>query len=250
MSSRASANRTPVNKAAKAPISNAAPQPPAGYTEEERLRWAREQAKTYRTGSAESPLEPSKRAPEGAENLEGGQEEELPQTLDEWQDLVSRRVEEAIRQGMFDNLPGKGKPQPVKRDPFVSEDQQMAFSLMKKNQITPGWIGDRKSILAAIEALRGEIREFADVFAGRIAELQAQQLQTEQQKTAAAFEQAAAQWHSCVAVWEERVQILNGQILNLNLTQPFHYLEIYKLRLDEELKRAGAGRTLPPQVPN
>ncbi|MEX1019373.1 MAG: DnaJ family domain-containing protein [Litorilinea sp.] len=201
---------------------------PTPQSEEERLRLARARAQSYR----------SEAAPDAAElELAAGQtdvDEDLPETLDEWMSLVSNRVEEAMRRGLFDNLPGKGKPQPLQRDPFVPEDRQMAFNLMKKNQITPGWIGDRKTILGAIDALRGEMRALGATFRAR-----------EENSTATADRaRLAHEWGLCVTNWEERVRLLNIQILNLNLTQPFHYLEVYKLRLDEELKRAGVTRTL------
>lgn len=205
-------------------------------TEKERLRLARERAKTYRaepvdphdlTRALEPVEEPVKEPVE--------EEQELPETLEEWQDLVSRRVDDAMRRGLFDNLAGQGKPQSLQRDPFVPEDQQMAYTLMKKNQITPGWIGDRKSILAAIEDLRQEIYEFARVFWAK-----AEQSEVTDERT-----RLAQQWDGCVLAWQERVDTLNGQILNLNLSQPFHYLEVYKLRLDEELQRVGATRALP-----
>jgi hypothetical protein len=204
------------------------PAPGSFQSEKERLRLARERAETYR----EEPLDPHALA-RALEPVE--EEQELPETLEEWQDLVSRRVDDAMRRGLFDNLAGQGKPLSLQRDPFVPEDQQMAYNLMKKNQITPGWIGDRKSILAAIEDLRQEIYEFARVFWARAA-------QTEVVDERARL---AQQWDGCVLAWQERVDTLNGQILNLNLSQPFHYLEVYKLRLDEELQRVGAARALP-----
>jgi DnaJ homolog subfamily C member 28 len=197
--------------------------PAPSASEEERLRKARERAQGYR-------------APD-TERDEAGDDQpqsSTPRTLDEWMDVVSNRVEEAMRNGAFDNLPGKGKPLSLERDPFVPEEQQMAYSIMKKNEITPGWIGDRKSVLAAIERLRQEMQETAARFQAKMAQ------------TTVAGDQArlAQEWGVWVVKWEERVKTLNDEILKLNLSQPLQHLEVYKLRLDEELKRAGAARTL------
>jgi len=237
------------------------------------LRLARERARAYRTDAsppelADRPKRPSPQelidkdlaaqdlddAGSGEEATEEDTEEETPQTLDEWLDVVSRRVDDAMRRGLFDNLPGQGKPQLLRRDPFVPEDQQMAYSLMKKNQITPGWIGDRKAILAAIAALREEIGVVGAVYMGRLQQVQTRshanrlsKNHTDNQQTGnkeLAPAQLAAEWNFYVNEWDERIKLLNKQIVNLNLSQPFHYLEIYQLRLHEELKRAGMERTL------
>ena len=39
--------------------------------------------------------------------------------MEEWGDIVTQRIEDAIRQGHFDNLAGKGKPLNLNRDPFI-----------------------------------------------------------------------------------------------------------------------------------
>lgn len=194
-------------------------------SEEERLRMARERARDYREGRTAEWIDATEDA---------SADEDLPETLDEWMDLVSRRVEEGMRRGMFDNLPGRGKPQSLQRDPYVPEDMQMAYNLMKKNQITPGWIGDRKAVLGAIDVLRDEMRTIGTAFRAR----------SEQISVEADVALLVHEWHSCVQNWEERIVRLNEQILNLNLTQPSLHLEVYKLRLDEELKRAGVTRAL------
>lgn len=202
----------------KAPL-----RPVPSPSEEERLRKARERAQLYRQES-----DPDVEAIPGLVDDPAAQDD-LPETLDEWMDLVSKRVEEGMRRGLFDNLPGQGQPQRLQRDPFVPEEQQMAYNLMKKNQITPGWIGDRKAVLNAIDALRTEMKAMGQAFLAR-----AEQMGHEADKTLLAHE-----WRLCVTNWEERVMLLNKQILNLNLSQPYHHLEVYKLRLNEELARAG-----------
>ena len=92
------------------------------------------------------------------------------QTMEEWADLVSQRIEEAIRQGHFDNLPGRGKPLELRRDPYVPEDQQMAHTLLRNNNLVPAWIGERKAVLASIERLRAKLAASAGFARQELAE--------------------------------------------------------------------------------
>jgi hypothetical protein len=57
-------------------------------------------------------------------------------------------------------------------------------------------------------------------------------------------QEVLATWERWLLRWENEVRDINRRIQNLNLTQPIAHLEVIKLRLDDELRRAGVGRTL------
>ncbi len=124
-----------------------------------------------------------------------------------------------------------------RRDPFVPEDQQMAFRLLHNNDLVPAWIGDRKEVLQTIDALRADIRRVA------------LQLRTEwdaHQATETSKNRNAKNrqvWERYVSRWEADIAQLNRRILNLNLKQPAAHLEVFKVLLDEELTKIGATRT-------
>jgi len=82
-----------------------------------------------------------------------------PRGVDEWQDFVSQAIEEAMREGAFDNLPGKGKPLNLNENPNEPPDMAMANKILKNNDTTPPWIGDRKKLLEDIESLRAEMAQ-------------------------------------------------------------------------------------------
>jgi hypothetical protein len=150
--------------------------------------------------------------------------------MEEWADVVSQRIEEAIRRGHFDNLPGRGKPLEVRRDPFVPEDQQMAHTLLRNNNLVPAWIGERKSVFAAIERLRAKLAASAAYARQELAN-------TRDETGRGRMTQAWTRWK---AEWQAEVAALNKRIIALNLQQPADHLEVYQLRLEEELARAGA----------
>lgn len=151
-------------------------------------------------------------------------------TPEQWQDLISQRIEEAMRQGEFDNLRGKGKPLDASPDPYVSPDMQMANALLKNNKLAPAWIADRTAMLAAIDRLRAQIRTVTAEFA------EAQKAATTPERR----EHLAQQWSAQVATWRTEIADLNQRSEVQNLKQPVTFLEILKLRLEDELRRAGA----------
>jgi hypothetical protein len=151
-------------------------------------------------------------------------------TPEQWQDLISQRIEEAMRQGEFDNLRGKGKPLNASPDPHVPPDMQMANSLLKNNDLVPAWIADRNAMLAAIDRLRAKIQNVTAEFR------EAREAATTPERR----EHLARQWSAQVAAWRTEIVELNKRIEVQNLKQPVTFLEILKLRLEDELRRAGA----------
>ena len=151
-----------------------------------------------------------------------------PRRLNEWQDLVTEQLNEAAANGAFENLPGKGKPLRLNDNPNEPADMHMANKLLKDNNLSPTWIGDRKELAAEIETLRAEIQRDWTL---RRARAGAGNADNE------ALERA---WQRRVRDWEARDNELNRRIVNLNISLPIWRMELHRLRLDEELERIGA----------
>lgn len=147
-------------------------------------------------------------------------------TPEQWSDLISQRIEEAMRDGQFDNLRGKGRPINPTPEPHIPPEMQMANSLLKNNELVPAWISDRNAVLAAIDATRNKIRRAAADYSVAL----------KSAETAAAREQVEARWQAQLSALREEVRALNRRIELQNFKQPVTFLEIYKLRLDDEVK--------------
>lgn len=153
-----------------------------------------------------------------------------PPDLDYWDDLVGQRINDAVSKGVFDKLSGKGKPLKLRGNPMAG-DYQLAYDLMEDNDLTPQWIMDRKRVQTEIGEFRAEIAAQSAHHAARLADL----------STAEELDHARIEWDRQVAEWERKLETLNDRIQMVNFIQPpVPTLEIIKLRLADELKRAGA----------
>jgi hypothetical protein len=74
----------------------------------------------------------------------------------EW--LAEQRLEQAARDGVFDHLPGSGKPLALDDDRLVPEDVRMAYRLLRNAGFAPPEVEARKEAaeLARIVAQDGD----------------------------------------------------------------------------------------------
>lgn len=74
----------------------------------------------------------------------------------DWTPIVAeRKILEAMEQGAFDNLPGKGKPLEIDDDPLTPAHLRIVHHVMKNARVVPAWIEMEREIGAAKdEALR------------------------------------------------------------------------------------------------
>lgn len=148
--------------------------------------------------------------------------------LNEWQDLITEQLDEAAANGAFENLPGKGQPLRLDQFPNEPDDMRMANKLLKDNNLTPTWIGDRKALLAEIELLRAEMKRRWELTCAGV------------EAAGSERDALARSWRRCVTDWDARIGELNRRIVSLNVSLPIWRMELHRLRLDEELKRVGA----------
>lgn len=67
--------------------------------------------------------------------------------------LAERRIAEAEEDGVFDNLPGTGKPLQLEDDSLIPEDLRMAYKVLKNAGYLPEEIQQRKDVQTLVELL-------------------------------------------------------------------------------------------------
>ena len=155
-------------------------------------------------------------------------------SLEEWDDLVRERIEEAIERGDFDNLPGQGKPLNLDANPNEPPEMRMAHKLLKNNNLAPAWILDRRGLLLETEALRTELARKWQWYSREYNTTEDETLQVP----------VAEEWMAFLRDCEEQIADLNRRILDLNLSLPIWRMELLRLNLDRELAKIGARRAL------
>jgi hypothetical protein len=63
-----------------------------------------------------------------------------------YEKIVEARIKEAMENGEFENLPGKGKPIPLEDDSHVPEDLRLAYKLLKNADCLPPELLEKKEI--------------------------------------------------------------------------------------------------------
>jgi hypothetical protein len=75
--------------------------------------------------------------------------------------LAEEKIREAMDQGVFDNLPGKGKPLNLDDDGSVPEDMRLAFKILKNAGCLPIEMEVRKEMYSLRQLLNATVDEAA-----------------------------------------------------------------------------------------
>ena len=62
--------------------------------------------------------------------------------------IAERKIEEAMQEGKFDDLPGKGKPLPLDEEWFAPPELRPAIRLLKSAGVLPDWMERAREINA------------------------------------------------------------------------------------------------------
>lgn len=136
--------------------------------------------------------------------------------------IADRKIEEAMQEGKFDDLPGKGKPLPLDEEWFAPPELRPAIRLLKSAGVLPDWLERAREI----ERLREDARRL-----WRIAEReypQARQLSVER---FTAWRDGS--WQGILAV----MQRVNSLILTYNCTAPANAHPQIPFQIESERER-------------
>ena len=147
--------------------------------------------------------------------------------MDRWESLVDRKIREAMAEGEFDNLSGKGAPIDLTENPFEDPDWRTAHRLLRNAGFAPAWIEDRKDIEAAIE--------LALVKLGRAGEVLRKARGTKHEAG------AKVRWEKAVAEFSEAAIQLNRQIAAWNLKVPAAGFQRRRIVIEQEIARVDKG---------
>ena len=123
-----------------------------------------------------------------------------------WESLIDQKIREAMEQGEFDNLPGKGKPVDTSENPFEDPELRLAHRMLRNAGYAPSWIEERKDIDSEFENARNELSRMWAVL---------------QNALGAENERGArARWEQALISFRKQVGELNRRIVAWNLKVP------------------------------
>ena len=123
-----------------------------------------------------------------------------------WESLIDQKIREAMEQGEFDDLPGKGKPVDLSVNPFEDPEMRLAYRALRNAGFAPSWIEERKDIDSEFENARHEL--------SRVWTIRQNAMGTEHERA------ARARWEKALAAFREKAGELNRRIVAWNLKVP------------------------------
>jgi hypothetical protein len=144
--------------------------------------------------------------------------------------IADRKIQEAIEEGLFDDLPGKGQPLDLDDDPATPAHLRLANRILKNANVLPDWV----QIDVDIRKTREECKAVFDRV-GR---------EYERRRTGHSGRQFS-EWHSrSRAAYVRAMKAVNTDILKLNMAAPRTAGVQIPFRIEEETARFDAA--FPP----
>lgn len=151
----------------------------------------------------------------------------------DWQNLMDDLIEDGHQRGLFSDLAGQGRPLELEQNVYEGS-AALANKLLKDNDLRPAWLAQRADVAGKIDALRADVARAWGRYRTAF-----QQAQGESHRAALTLG-----WDDTCRKWEEAIVKINKEIDAYNLKRPMAQLELFKLRLADELKRVDAPRYL------
>ena len=135
--------------------------------------------------------------------------------------VVDNKILDAMETGLFDNLPGAGKPFKLDENPHEPAAWRLAHQMIRDAGFTLPWLDERKLIEELVEKT---LQQLADAY-------------RDTHRTKSPDIWAQSEWRQTSEAFVEVVQKLNKRIRDYNLIVPSLTFQRGLLDADKELER-------------
>ncbi len=142
--------------------------------------------------------------------------------MDRWESLVDQKIREAMEQGEFDDLAGKGAPIDLSENPFEDPDWRTAHRMLRNAGFAPAWIEERKYIDEELAAAQSTLARAWLILTNALG--------TEQQPG------AEIRWERQFSSFRLQIGALNRRILAWNLKTPNVNFHRALIDIEKQLK--------------
>jgi DnaJ family protein C protein 28 len=136
---------------------------------------------------------------------------------------AEQQIHQAIEEGQFEDLPGKGKPLKLDENPHEDPEWRLAYRVLRNGGFTLPWIEARREIETELEAARLSIRS-SWVW----------------RENALVTGESAAhvndEWRQSVELFRERIEKINQHIFFFNLQVPSQRFQLSQKDVEHELE--------------
>lgn len=140
-----------------------------------------------------------------------------------WESLIDQKIREAMEQGEFDDLAGKGEPIDLSENPYEDPDWRTAHRMLRNAGFAPAWIEERKHIDSELAAARSVLARAATVLKNA--------RHTEHERS------ATIRWEQAVTLFRTTVEELNRRINTWNLKTPGVGFQRKRIKVEQEIER-------------
>jgi DnaJ family protein C protein 28 len=137
---------------------------------------------------------------------------------------IEEIIRKAIKEGEFDNLPGKGKPLQIEQNPHQDPDWRAAHHILKSGGFTLPWL----------ESLR-EIENNLQQERSRLSRAWTWRQEYHGQKSQTEF--VENEWLKASENFRKRITSINNQIRAYNLEVPSDRFQLPVVDADQEIER-------------
>jgi len=139
-----------------------------------------------------------------------------------WESLIDQKIREAMAQGEFDDLPGKGKPIDTSENPFEDPEMRLAHRMLRNAGFAPSWIEERKDIDSEFEIARNQLSQGWKVLQNALG--------TDNERG------ARVRWEKALAAFRDQAVELNHRIVAWNLKVPAAGFQRKMIDADREIE--------------
>ena len=125
--------------------------------------------------------------------------------MNRWESLIDQKIREAMEQGEFDNLSGKGAPIDLSENPFEDPDWRTAHRLLRNAGFAPAWIEERKDNEFEIDAARNQLKRVWTILQNALGTKNEREARTRWEKALALYRQQATQLNRRIVAWNLKV---------------------------------------------
>jgi DnaJ homolog subfamily C member 28 len=145
---------------------------------------------------------------------------------------VERAIRQAMADGLFDNLPGTGKPlnwryQDENRTP---KEMRLANKIMQDNDLAPSWMLMGQSLQRQQEKIRTELERGLRAYQGSLQD-------AERSGDLSRYSRIDKTWEGLLATFREAAERYNKNVVTYNLMIPPGIPRQHLLDIDRELTR-------------